>query len=175
MDEGLPVTFYDVTVEVCAPVATARPEAPIRPAPSREKIVQLQEVLSQLPQVECDPEHFFADGMYGRALPIPANTMVVGKIHRHEHFVLLIKGTATINTDKGMETITAPRIWVSPPGAKRALVTHDDCVFFTVHLNHENDRDLVAIEAQVIEPEGLLTYDTELVSEFKDELQRMYA
>lgn len=167
MDEGMTVTVYDVTWDLSRPVA--------RPAPPREKIQLLQDALAQLPQTETEPEHMFAEGMYGRALKIPADTVVVGKIHRHEHFVLLIKGTVTINTDRGMERITAPHKWVSPPGAKRVLYTHDDCEFFTVHLNPDNERDLVAIEAQVIEPEGLLTYDTELVSEFKDELQRMYA
>ncbi|MET3929580.1 quercetin dioxygenase-like cupin family protein [Lysobacter sp. OAE881] len=163
MDEFSPVTFVDVTYDLA-------PE----PAPTREKIQQFQEALAQLPQIETGLEHYFADGMYGRRCFIPANAVVVGKIHRHEHFVLLIKGSARINTDRGMETITAPRVWVSPPGAKRALVALEDCEFFTVHLNHDNERDLDLIEAQVIEPEGLLTHAPE-VSEFTDELQRMYA
>jgi quercetin dioxygenase-like cupin family protein len=171
MDEALPVTFLDVTWEL-APAASVI-EA-VRPAPSRERIAQLQEALSSLPQIETGLEHYFADGMYGRRCTIPAGTVVVGKVHRHEHFVFLLRGTATINTDRGMETITGPKVWVSPPGAKRALVTHDECEFFTTHLNHGNERDLERIEAEVIEPEGLLTQDHE-VSEFTDELQRMYA
>lgn len=170
MDEGMPVTFYDVTVELSRPVI----EVP-RPAPAREKIVRLQDALSNLPQLDLPPEHYFAEGMYGRRLAIPADSVVVGKIHRHEHFVLLIKGSVTINTDRGMERISAPHVWVSPPGAKRVLYTHEDCEFFTTHLNHDNERDLEVIEAQVIEPEALLAYEPELVSEFKDELQRMYA
>lgn len=165
------ITFYDVTVDLTpAPMI----EAPIRPAPTREKIQQLQAGLAPLPQIETGLEHYFADGMYGRRCFIPAGSVVVGKSHRHEHFVLLIKGSARINTDRGMETISAPHVWVSPPGAKRALVTLEDCEFFTTHLNHDNERDLDLIEAQVIEPEGLLTHAPE-VSEFKDELQRVYA
>lgn len=170
MDGCQPVTFLDVTLNITpAPVI----EAP-RPAPKRETIVRLQEALARLPQADTDVEHFFADGMYGRRCFIPADTVVTGKIHRHEHFVLLIKGSATINTDRGMERISAPHVWVSPPGAKRVLYTHEDCEFFTTHLNHDNGRDLERIEADVIEPEGLLTHEPE-VSEFKDELQRMYA
>jgi hypothetical protein len=171
MDEGMPVTFLDVTLDL-APARVI--DVPVvRPAPSREAIVRVEEALSRLPQEHTDVEHFFADGMYGRRCFIPADTVVTGKIHRHEHFVLLIKGEATINTDKGMERIKAPHVWVSQPGAKRILYTHSDCEFFTTHLNHENGRDLEAIEAYVIEPEGLITH--EQVSEFTDELQRMYA
>lgn len=140
------------------------------PAPSLEKIKALQSVIAGLPQIDVTPNHYFADGMYGRELAIPAGNVVVGKTHRHEHLVLLTKGTVTINTDKGMETISAPHTWVSQPGAKRVLYTHDDCVFFTVHLNHENSRDLEQIEAYVIEPEGLIEQ-----SEFSNELQRAYA
>jgi len=165
------ITFYDVTLDLTpAPLI----EVPIRPAPSREKIQQLQAGLAQLPQIETGLEHYFADGMYGRKCTIPAGSVAVGKVHRHEHFVFLLSGSVTINTDRGMETITGPRVWVSPPGAKRVLYTHEDCVFFTTHLNHDNERDLERIEAEVIEPEGLLTHDPD-VSEFTDELQRMYA
>ena len=165
------VTFYDVAIDLTpAPVI----ELP-RSAPSRDTIVRLQGALAQLPQAETGLEHFFADGMYGRRCFIPADKIVIGKSHRHEHFVLLIKGSATINTDRGMERISAPHVWVSPPGAKRILYTHEDCEFFTTHLNHDNGRDLEKIEADVIEPDGLLTHEPELVSEFTDELQRMYA
>lgn len=135
------------------------------PAPSRAQVVKLQEYMSGLPQVEMTPQHYFAEGMYVRNLPIPANTVVVGKIHRHQHMVALIKGSARINTDKGMETISAPHIWRSEPGAKRALVTLTDCEFMTMHLNPTNTHDLDVIEADVIEPEDIqLTYDTKRIS-----------
>lgn len=170
MDEGMPVTVLDVTFDLTPARVIDMPE----PAPKREAIVRLQEVLAQYPQVELEPEHLFCDGMYVRTLAIPAGTVVVGKTHRHEHPVLLTKGRARINTDRGMETITAPHVWISPPGAKRALVALEDCEFTTVHLNPDNGRDLDEIEARVIEPEtlsGLLEHE----SEFTDELQRMYA
>lgn len=163
---GTDAEFYNVTVDLTPNIA---------PQPSRASVERFQEYLATLPQIPNDPRHWFADGMYGRELPIQADAFVVGKIHRHEHFTLLLSGTATINTDKGMETITGPHIWVSPPGAKRALYTHTDCVFFTVHLNHENSRDLEAIEADVIVPEPLLAHDAPMLAEFADELQGVYA
>lgn len=147
-----------------------------RPAPTRDQVIRLQEELAKYPQIENNPVHYFADGMYGRELEIKGNSIVVGKIHRHEHLVMLMKGTVTINTDKGMETITGPKTWVSAPGTKRALYTHDDCVFFTVHLNPGNTRDLDVIEEDVIESEDLQAlFHDKTLSDFSDELQRMYS
>ncbi|GAA5075447.1 hypothetical protein [Lysobacter panacisoli] len=167
------VTFYDVTLDLTPAREEIAPVHVIGPAPTREKIFQLQDLLLQFPQVENEPEHYFADGIYGRALPIKAGSIIVGKIHRHEHIVMLIKGSVTVNTDRGMETITAPHIWVAAPGAKRAFYAHEDSLLFTAHTNPNNERDLEVIEAHVIEPEGLLTHAPE-VSEFTDELQGMF-
>lgn len=157
-----PVQFLDVTVNLTPML------------PKREDVLKVQDYLATLPQIEAPVDHYFADGMYGRNCHIPAGSIVVGKIHRHEHFVLLIKGSATINTDKGMETISAPHIWVSPPGAKRILHTLEDCEFFTCHLNPENTRDLLEIEAEVIEPEVIQLTHTEQLEDLSDDIQRAY-
>lgn len=155
-----PVTMYEFS------------SALTRPAPTREQVFALEDTMramieaGDLESVDPTPKHFFADGMYVRSLPIPAGSVVTGKIHRHQHVVALIKGEATINTDRGMERISAPHIWISEPGAKRALVTHTDCEFMTMHLNPTNTQDMVAIEADVIEPDTrTLTHD----------IQRIYA
>lgn len=123
--------------------------------PTREAVVALQNALATMEQLDLPPKHHFAPGMYGRELAIPADSVVVGKIHRHQHITILLSGTATINTDKGMETITGPHTWISQEGAKRALYTHTDCVFFTCHLNASDTQDLDALEAEIIEPEQL--------------------
>ena len=122
--------------------------------PTRDAVCRLQAHLATLPQIETTPVHYFAPGMYGRELFIPADSIVVGKIHRHQHITMLIKGEATINTDKGMERIAAPYVWISQVDAKRALVTHTDCIFFTVHATNETDLEL--LEAELIEPEDIL-------------------
>lgn len=148
---------------------------PLPSAPTLERIQQFQAQIAKLPQIETEPAHYFADGMYGRELAIPAGSVVVGKIHRHEHLVQLLSGEATIVTDQGRERVTGPKTWVSPPGCKRALMTHTDCLFFTVHLNADNTRDLDAIEDYVIEPEPALGHDKAELPEFSDDLQRVYA
>lgn len=143
-----PVVMFDVSVALTTPAPVL---GYVAPEPSRAAMQAVQETLSPFPQVELEPVHHFAEHVYGRELFIPADTVVVGKIHRHEHLVLLLKGEATINTGEGMERIIGPKIWVSPVGAKRILYTHTDCTFFTVHVTDK--RDLAELEAEIIEPE----------------------
>jgi hypothetical protein len=143
---------------------------------SRAQVKRLQDALVATGagvDLSGNLRHFFAPGMYGRELAIPGGMVVVGKIHRHQHFTFLLSGEATINTDRGMERITGPHVWVSQEGAKRALMTHTDCVFFTVHLNPDDTTDLTVIEARTIEPEAIGYEAPEL--DFTDDLQRAYA
>jgi len=121
--------------------------------PSIAQIKELQAECLKLPQVELTPVHYFADGIYGRELTIPAGLVVVGKIHRHEHLINLLKGEATIYTDEGMVRIKAPHTWVSKPGTKRALYTHKECSFMAYHLNPTNSRDVEELERDIIIPE----------------------
>jgi hypothetical protein len=125
----------------------------IGPSPTREQINEFQDFLAPYKQADLPPNHYFAEGQYVRRLDIPAEHYVVGKIHKHEHIVMLAKGKCRINTDRGMEYLTGPVVWTSPVGAKRALHTVTDCVFFTFHLNPDNLTDEAALEALLIEPE----------------------
>ena len=162
MNYDYPTVFFD----------TAKPMLPamLLPNPSREAIQSFQVELAKHEQTELTPDHYFADGQYGRELRIPAETFVVGKIHLHEHLVMLASGEATINTDKGMERIKGPKMWVSPAGAKRALFTHTECVFWTTHQNLSNTQDHSELEAAIIEPEP-----SPFVGELSNDIQRLYA
>lgn len=124
---------------------------PLPIAPTIDKIRALQCEVARVEQVELGLVHHFSSGMYTRECHIPAGTVVVGKLHRHDHPVMLIQGSATVVTDGHRETIHAPRVWTSPAGVKRAVLAHEDCIFVTVHATDLTDLD--AIEAHVIEPE----------------------
>jgi hypothetical protein len=156
-----PVTYFDVSVNLTP--CEALPEV-VAPAPTLGQIKALQDKLLDLSGGELwegAPQHYFADGMYGRVLPIKAGLVVVGKMHRHEHLVMLMSGECVISTADGMRRFTGPQVWVSKPGEKRALVTVTDCVFMTAHLNPTNTRDMDAIEADVILPESEIEYESE--------------
>ncbi len=120
--------------------------------PTMERIQALQAEVAKYPQLTLEPEHFFAPGMYGRRLDIPAGSVVVGKVHRHDHLVMLMQGKAEIATPDGQRvTVKGPSVWVSKAGTKRAIYTHTDCAFFTTHATDETD--LAKIEEYVIVPE----------------------
>jgi hypothetical protein len=97
-------------------------------------------------------EHFFAPGVYGRKMLIPAGMCVVGKIHRHAHLNVITTGVIKVVTEFGEDTYTGPRIWVSEPGTKRAVYAIEDTEWLTVHANPDNLSDVRKIEAQVIAP-----------------------
>ena len=105
----------------------------------RQAIVALEKELLQLPQAEMPVEHYFADGLYGRALHIPKHCCLTGAIHKREHINILAKGEITVLTDDGPQRIKAPYVMVSKPGTKRAGFAHEDCVWITVHACDETE------------------------------------
>ncbi len=125
--------------------------------PTREDIVRLQAALSELPQLTLETKHHFADGMYCRELFRPAGTTIVGKVHKREHFYIVLTGEVTIVGDGKRERVKAPRIMVGKPGTKRAVYAHEDSICITVHQTFETDLD--AIERELIEPDETALFD----------------
>lgn len=154
------VTYFDVSVSL-TPRQTVPAQQVVAPAPTLGQIKALKDYLVEIggDTSEGDPQHFFADGMYGRVLPIAARRVVIGKMHRHEHLVMLMAGECVISTADGMRRFTGPHVWVSQPGEQRVLTTLTDCVFMTTHLNPTNTRDMAEVEAYVIVPESQIDYD----------------
>jgi hypothetical protein len=124
------------------------------PPPTRGQIERLQ--AEMLPHACAMPQavHHFAPGMYGREFSMPAGMLVVGKVHRHGHLMMVAKGRATVLDEFGRYEVSAGFVQCSRPGAKRVVYAHEDTTFVTVHLNPADSRDLVAIEAEHIQPES---------------------
>ena len=125
------------------------------PAPTRDQIIRLQEAM--LPQ-QCEqpePTHFFAPGMYLRELTVPAGMLLVGKTHKHAHFLVVTKGRAEVISEFGRTVVEPGHISVSQAGVKRVVLALEDTQFITVHLNPSDTQDLSVVEAEHIEPEVL--------------------
>jgi mannose-6-phosphate isomerase-like protein (cupin superfamily) len=121
-------------------------------------IERLQAAAAKLPQAELKTEHAFADGMYCRMLYRPADTLIIGKVHRREHFYMVMSGEVTIVGDGYKERVKAPRVFVSKPGTKRAVYAHEDSLCLTVHRTDETDLD--KIEAELIEEDKTAMFDS---------------
>jgi quercetin dioxygenase-like cupin family protein len=125
----------------------------------REQILAFEATLRQHPRaVHGDSEqfpltHYFAPGMYLRAIQIPAGSLLVGKIHKQAHLVVLLQGALRLYTEAGgLQEVRAPQVLQSPAGAKRAALALEDTVWVTCHANPSDTQDLAALEAEIIAP-----------------------
>lgn len=108
-------------------------------ATPREKIDLLVKHLSSFPQVELPVNHHFAPGIYMRELPVPADLIIVGKVHKFKHFKMLLKGDVTFVTEGGTFRAQAPFIMNGEVGECIAFYAHTDMSLMTVHAL---DRDM---------------------------------
>jgi hypothetical protein len=100
----------------------------------RQKVQALQNAISQLSQYAPPTEHMFHGGMYCRQVWRPAGCTIVGKIHKKEHFYLIVSGTVAITTDEGVKSVTGPTLLCSKPGTKRAVYAETDALCMTFHV-----------------------------------------
>ena len=124
----------------------------------------------------CTLKHYFTpkDEKYGcctyaREMLIPKGTLIIGKIHRHQHLNFISKGKVTVFTEFGQKQLEGPCTFVSEIGLKRAVYAEEDTLWTTVHLTeHVGEENLDKIETEVIAPSyndlGLIaSYNKELL------------
>lgn len=118
-----------------------------------QKVDRLQEQLAALPQYEPQTTHRFHAGMYCREVWREAGVMVVGKVHRKEHFYLIVSGTVCI-TDGSSEPqrFTGPHMIESRPGTKRAAYAETDVLCMTIH--RTDAITVEAAEAELVEDDA---------------------
>ena len=103
-------------------------------ADMRAKVADLQKaMLAHIEPIELDTKHRFHGGMYLREVFRPADCLIVGKVHKKEHFYIVLSGTVVITTDDGVLEVTGPYIFESAPGTKRAVYAKTDAVCITIH------------------------------------------
>jgi len=107
-------------------------------------------------------EHFFAPGTYSRLMTIPADTCIVGKIHKFAHTTVLLAGTVLVKSEFMSEELTAPYIFTSDAETKRAMYAITDCQWLTIHPNVTNTKDLDILESELIMP--MYNFEQEICS-----------
>jgi hypothetical protein len=107
--------------------------------------------LKTVDQVDCPVTHHFAPGVYLREIFMPAGTIVIGKIHKTEHFNIIERGRCHIRHDNGeVQVLQAPLTFVSKAGVQKVLYIEEDTVWKTIHVT--NKTDLMELEELLIEP-----------------------
>lgn len=121
-------------------------------APSmRDRVMRLQEELAKLPQYEPETKHYFHGGMYCREVWRHAGVLVVGKVHKKEHFYLIVSGTVSITTDDGVQRVTGPHLLRCSPGTKRAVFSETEALCMTFHV--VDSTTIEEAELELVEPD----------------------
>lgn len=117
---------------------------------------RLREAVGAAPATDCEHTtgltHHFIDGVYVRELFIPADTLLVGKLHRYPRICVIAEGDVSFATEFGVQRVAAPYTTVVPAGSKTAVYTHTDTTWLAVHRTDETD--LKRIEAELIAEGG---------------------
>lgn len=110
----------------------------------REKIESLELAMLEYDQVEIPVEHMFHGDMYARKIVIPKGTLLTGRIHKFDHFDVMISGDITVSTDSGeTKRMTGFNLMKGHKGKKRAGYAHEDTHWVTFHSAEErNEEDM---------------------------------
>ena len=101
---------------------------------ARAKIMALESVMAEYPQVDIPVIHRFCGNMYGREITIPKGTLLTGRIQKFDHFDIMLSGDMTVSTDSGeVKRVTGTNIMEGKAGKKRAGYAHEDTHWITFH------------------------------------------
>ena len=127
-------------------------------APKRSEAVdQIQKVISQLPQYEPETNHYFHGGMYCREVKRCKDALIVGKVHKKEHFYVVASGTVAISQEgEPAKQVTGPAVIKSFPGTKRAVLALTDAVCMTFH--RVDSCTVEDAEAELVEDDPAATF-----------------
>lgn len=107
----------------------------------QKEVVRLGEESGEVP-ILPQLAHVFAGGMYSRLGELKAGSVVIGDIHKFEHFFVLLSGAIFLADGSKKEYLEAPAIRIASAGTKRAILVQTDCMIATFHAGvEEEDKD----------------------------------
>lgn len=119
----------------------------------REKIASLEAHLNACPAEtirHIEANHYWSPGVYMREVVLPAGTLAVGRIHRHDCLAIIIGDVSITSESQGPMRVTGMRIFHSYPGAKRVAYAHMTTRWITVH--HTDEQNIEKLEAELFAP-----------------------
>ncbi len=122
----------------------------------QQKVEALQTELAKLPQYQPETKHYFHGGMYCREVFRHAGVLVVGAVHKKEHFYLIVSGTVAITDGEGhVQEVTGPHLFQSKPGTKRAVYAVTDALCMTFHAIDATTVEAAEAELVELEPSSM--------------------
>lgn len=143
-----------------------------------QDVFAMQDLIQALGNPEDMPlEHFFAPHIYLRQITMRAGLLVVGKMHKTRHLNIITHGDVSVMTKSGPIRMTVkdkPIVFVSDPGVKKVLYTHEDTVWMTPHVTDSTDlkeleKELIVPEEDIRDVEGNLLLDEDTIKKLVGE------
>ena len=132
----------------------------------RATVERLQRLMVQMPQAKFTTTHYHVKGMYCRVVERAAGVLIVGKVHKQEHFYMVVHGAVRVTTDEGVRDLAAPAILCCKPGTKRAVLALQDSVCLTVHRTDKKNH--AKIEKELVEEDDTAAFGPGNVPRLKE-------
>lgn len=119
----------------------------------RRHVYALQDAMLARPdlQIAIEPTHYFAHGLYGREVTLPAGSTAVGHAHAQEHICIISKGWVRVVSEDGVREFAAPATLIIPAGRKNCVHALEETVWTTVHASEAHSPE--EAEAALILPD----------------------
>lgn len=94
--------------------------------------------------------HYFSPGVYVREIRVSREILVITKMIKEDHVVILSSGRVLIlNEDGSTIERTAPCTWTSKAGARRVVLVKEDCTWTTIHSNPTDEINVDILEERL--------------------------
>lgn len=120
-------------------------------------MIEIQQTNNMPPtivRVDCPLTNLFADGIYWREILIPKGTIAVGRKHKTEHINVLLSGRVRVVRDGKVIELSAPQVFKSPAGVRKAVYAIKDTRWANVHPNPSNEQDMDSLAETFVEKGG---------------------
>jgi hypothetical protein len=132
--------------------------AKIQPMDFNSRVDWLESIITRMPQLDVVPVHYFSDGVYAREVTMPAGSLVTSKVHKTPHLVIVSRGSMVVQSEEyGLQTISAPTMFMSYPGSRRVGFTYEDTTWTTVHPTKKTT--VAGVEDEIFEPYVVKLFD----------------
>jgi len=122
----------------------------------KDSVWKLQSAVLQMPQSEITTNHFWSNGMYIREMIMPKGMLVIGKVHKQDHFIVLTQGSVQVSDEHGSRTIMQGDVVKAYKGTKRALLALEDSRWLNIH--RAENTDLEQLEEELVEHDPTSAY-----------------
>ena len=106
---------------------------------------------SGVPLLDVPTTHRFTPGLYIREVAMKAGVIYTTRTHKLEHPFVMSSGSVSVyHGDGSVRHLKAPLTGVTPAGARRVIVVHEDAIWTTFHVTSETN--IEKLEELLVEP-----------------------